>query len=343
MNRCIYLKKCEPEVTFQEVEHIIPAGIGGIKTLDHGVVSDQANLKFSALELDFMRNSIISLPRQFYGPGKRGSLSPGKASKSNIHIMYTEGNASLGYIKMGKPHQIPQIVIEPNNEIKMVFDAENGDYQKQLADFIDNLKGFNGKYVPVRRKELRIEQTIIGYFDKKWFVASRNDIDDEKMDKIIKIANSSFEIKSPPQVCSSQVQSSEVMAFNIESFNRVYAKIAFNYLASIEGADFVLRDIFDPIRDWIVNGGENTFANLIGSQDNGFLQQIPFPPDSHKILIMKVGTSLVGFVGLYGHIWETVNLCNTFDENYNLNGLVCDWRNNQEYSLIDFVANINHL
>lgn len=79
MNKCIYLKKTEPEVTFKSGEHIIPAGIGGIVKLDNGMVSDEFNTKiFSSIELDFMRNSIIALPRQFYGPGKRGALSKKK-------------------------------------------------------------------------------------------------------------------------------------------------------------------------------------------------------------------------------------------------------------------------
>lgn len=57
MCKCIYLKKMLPDVTFNKAEHIIPAGIGGIKTLPKGLVSDEANELFSKLELDFMRTT----------------------------------------------------------------------------------------------------------------------------------------------------------------------------------------------------------------------------------------------------------------------------------------------
>lgn len=65
MKYCIYLKKTEPEVTFSSEEHIFPAGIGGIQKLPLEYVSHDCNNAFSSMELDFMRNSIMSLPRQF--------------------------------------------------------------------------------------------------------------------------------------------------------------------------------------------------------------------------------------------------------------------------------------
>jgi hypothetical protein len=74
MRCCIYLKGTEPVLSFNSQEHIFPAGIGGIQMLPKGYVSDQFNNSFSKIELDFMRNSLIALPRQFYGPGKRGSI-----------------------------------------------------------------------------------------------------------------------------------------------------------------------------------------------------------------------------------------------------------------------------
>lgn len=52
--------------------------------LPKGYVSDEVNTLFSALELKLARNSPITLPRMFIGPGKRGSHNPkrrGGASK----------------------------------------------------------------------------------------------------------------------------------------------------------------------------------------------------------------------------------------------------------------------
>ena len=36
----------------------------------------------------------------------------------------------------------------------------------------------------------------------------------------------------------------------------------FNLLAFSQGAEFVLQEKFDSIRNWIVNGGENKFARF---------------------------------------------------------------------------------
>lgn len=88
MQKCIYSLKTASEANFQKQEHVIPACIGGKAKLPKGYVSDEVNEMFSKLELDFARNNLlISLNRVFFGPGKRGSLDPNKATESDIHIM----------------------------------------------------------------------------------------------------------------------------------------------------------------------------------------------------------------------------------------------------------------
>ena len=39
---CIYLGNSD-KLTYQKQEHVFPAGLGGKRMLDYGVVSDQAN------------------------------------------------------------------------------------------------------------------------------------------------------------------------------------------------------------------------------------------------------------------------------------------------------------
>lgn len=343
MGRCIYLKKSEPEVSFNSADHIIPAGIGGVKKLDYGTVSDQFNTGiFSSLELDFMRNSMISLPRQFLGPGKRGSLSLSKASKSNIHVMFKNDNksdASLGYIKLGKPHQIPQLILIGEKEVRLIFDANDGENQQQLQQFISSLQNFNGKYIVLYEKDLPAEQIIIGTYDNKWFVATRDSIDSSKVNKIIQcICSQGIEVKGTPTYCTSQVRSYQSMSFNIDYFFRVNAKIAFNFLTYCRGPDYVLKEMFDPIRSWIVQGGDNAFATLMDSSNILLFKQFPFPGDSHKIFLMKIDTKLLCLLSFYGnHFVTSICLCDDFSEMYELDGLICDWRNRQEYSLLEYL------
>ena len=116
---------------------------------------------------------------------------------------------------------------------------------------------------------------------------------------------------------------------------RVCAKIIFNYLAFAQGQNFVLRNCFDPLRDWIVNGGENKFARLTGNETN---QLVLFPEQAHKLFIVQDGKSLKGVISFYGTGFETVvNLCDDFEGIFLPDGFICDWKNRQEFRLVDYI------
>lgn len=268
MKKCIYLKKIEPEVTFKSAEHIIPTGIGGIRKLNNGMVSGQFNTEiFSSLELDFMRNSIISLPRQFLGLGKRGSLIENKATKSNIHIMSTNDkpdDVSLGYIKLAKPHQIPQLKIIGKSEIHIIFDQDDGEYTYQLEKFIEILKKFNGKYSILVESTMPKNQILLGNYENNWYLGVRDKQSIPQLEDIIsKIINKNYILSEQPQYNKSQLSCHLQQRFSTENLFRVCAKTVFNFLAFSQGSDFILNEQFNPIRNWIVNGGDNNFINLI--------------------------------------------------------------------------------
>ena len=90
---CMYLKQTEPELTFKSDEHIFPAGIGGIQKLPMEYVSHDANNAFSAMEGQVMKKSLLALPRQFFGPGKRGNITnPKKATQGAVSLMSSVTN-----------------------------------------------------------------------------------------------------------------------------------------------------------------------------------------------------------------------------------------------------------
>ncbi len=345
MKKCIYLKETEPEVTFKSGEHIIPAGIGGIRKLDNGMVSDKFNTEiFSSIELDFMRNSIIAIPRQFVGPGKRGSLSEKKASKSKVHIVSENGDfsdASLGYIKLAKPHQIPQFKIIDETEVHIIFDQSDGDYNVQLLNFIEILKKFDGKYNTIAYNKIPLNQVLLGNFKGKWYLGVHDrDINPPLEEYINKLINQSSILNEQPNFGIAQVTCNQQTSFNVENYFRVCAKIVFNFLAFSHGSDFVLQEKFDPIRQWIVNGGENKFANLIDKtrQNKQMFKYIPFPEQAHRIIIAKENNHLLGILSLYGEHFDTiVMLCDDFKEEYVIDGYICDWVNKKEYTLLEYI------
>ncbi len=349
MKKCIYLKGTEPQLMFKSGEHIIPAGLGGIMKLQTGLVSDQVNTQiFSPLELDFMRNSHISLPRQFYGPGKRGSLATEKASKSNVHIMESrdDGSRCLGYIKLGKPCSIPQFRVGLDEIVHFNFDKADGTPEIQLYNFSKSLKKFDGIYHEINDKRIPEDEYILGIDNAKWFLAKNptRQIPDllKAVGKII--GSIDDDTKVEPQFQTTQITSHQSFEINMDGFFRVCAKIVFNFLALSKGQDFVLLEEFDPIRNWILNGGENKFVQPIDKNSQlDFLVQIPFPELSHKIIIAKVKNSLIGIISFYGTNFEAIIQLtdNMVAKDFYLDGFICDWKNKKEYRFLEFINSLS--
>ena len=341
MSKCIYLKNAEKELTFTAEEHIFPAGIGGITKLKLGMVSDEFNTKiFSPIELEFMRNSPVSLPRQFLGPGKRGSLSEKKATKSNIHVLYKETNqeASLGYISLGRPYYISQIKIINQKEIHLSFNRQDGEYMQQVANFANQMKMFKNQYITILDNSLPENDILFGFFNGKWYLAKHNNSPEVLLPEFIsKIIGAIIDMEQQPQYDSSCVTCHQQVSFNINSTYRVCAKTAFNFLAHSKGKNFVLQDCFDSVREWIVKGGDNEYVQMINLSEFKMNKDMLFPRDSHWILMSKMLNSLVGMVCFYGNFLYRVRLCDKLQTNYETDGFICDWRSRKEYKLIEFI------
>lgn len=338
MRFCIYLKKTEPEVIFSSGEHIFPAGIGGIQKLPVEYVSHDCNNAFSAMELPFMRNSLIALPRQIYGPGKRGKLDRKHATKSAVSLMNgvnESGNVEFGYISLGHPYSISQIKMNVNGTCQFISDRTFGEVNKQVADFEKNLNKYSGRYQLYQDERLDSDEFLLGLHDGKWHVALSNiELESSISDFVERLLTQKPFDNQSPNYGTVQIRVQQSIQFDDRYF-RVCAKIVFNYLAFVKGQNFVLNDRFNPLRDWIVNGGENKFAVLSGEQTN---LVIPFPDKAHKILIVQYGKSIKGLISFYGNSFETlIHLCDDFEDIFQLEGFVCDWQNSREFRLNDYI------
>lgn len=70
--KCIYSLKDDSNATFNTSEHIFPKFLGGIHTLDKGLVCDEVNQMFSSYEMSFARNNpLVAISRMLYGPSGR--------------------------------------------------------------------------------------------------------------------------------------------------------------------------------------------------------------------------------------------------------------------------------
>lgn len=337
---CMYLKKTEPVVTFKSGEHIFPAGIGGIQKLPMEYVSHNANNAFSAMEGQVMKKSLLALPRQFVGPGKRGNITnPKKATQGAVSLMSGVINpktVEFGYISLGRPYSISQIKININGSCQFISDKSFGDVGQQTTDFTKNLGNYNGRYTLHEDERFSQDEFLLGVHEGKWYVGlSNKDLELEVANFVKKLVEQKPFEKHTPDYGTVQPRVHQTLEFDDRYF-RVCSKTIFNYLAFVKGRDFVLQDCFDPIRDWIVNGGENKFATLTGKETD--FSAISFPDQAHKLLITQKGNILIGHISFYGNGFETeVKLSDNFEGLFNLEGFICDWQNRQEYKLLDYL------
>jgi hypothetical protein len=102
---------------------------------------------------------------------------------------------------------------------------------------------------------------------------------------------------------------------------RVVAKISFNYLASVMGANFVLKPEFDEIRRFI-RYGEGRGAAFVQPTDVRFLQEERETPgfratEDHFVAISHLSTGpLVGHVSIFNMIHNEIVLSRTNPEKF---------------------------
>ena len=141
---CIYLRNRD-NLTYNGREHIFPAAIGGIHTLEKGCVSDQANSIFCKLEDEMIHASTVSLCRGFSGPGKRGSNLP----SGTVRILYSLDNngkvdkLSLGIMSMGKAYHIPHVSILYNSFSFSDEYTSEKELTRSFHKFLNMLSEFN--------------------------------------------------------------------------------------------------------------------------------------------------------------------------------------------------------
>lgn len=360
-NICIYTKQAHDDEEMKSGDHIMLAAIGGIKKLPKTYVSHEANNYFSKLEKHFTRDSIISLIRQFEGPGKRGNLNIKKASKSKVSIMVSQNandeskkKYSLGYLELGKPHIINQFIFDLENTSKTnittslnpIHISDDDDPQQTLLTFIEKAKKME-EYILIIDESLPESLALFGELDNKWFLAIKNNNKESLALEFVKYIQQSKTVTSNDyQKSSNQVSTQQTYSFNIDVTFRVIAKMVFNFLALEKGQEFILNSRFDSIRNWIYTGeGENNFVHLIES-DNIMKERFGsfYPERAHYIFLSQVECELVGLIGFYGATFAfSVKLTDLNPGEVLLPdvcGLICDWKNRREYTLMEYILQL---
>lgn len=356
-NLCVYYKE-NNGLRFEKQEHIFPAFIGGIKMLDQGVVSDEANELFSGIEKHVSMESLVNINRMFYGPGKRGSKNPKKSGTPKIGVMCSpEGRTSLGYIVMGKPKQIPQCFLETDtdgNKLEMAIDAEEKDYAEQrAAQFIEELKIYDvKKAICIPDSRIEKNRKILGNHKEKWFLAYNSTLDEYMVKKEVDVFIKRLKDKKFIQESSGEckvVRENPKFEFQYKmdmgKFLRFCAKIAFNVSTYINGREFILNESFDEIRKAILSGENiNKYARLLPENPLKLLNDLHYEKKYgehlHSVVCLKTKDGYSAIVSLYGFI-TCVMVKLTDDVNVHplkaQDGFFCDWENRKEYDMREFL------
>jgi hypothetical protein len=346
---CIYYNKT-PDLHYAGEEHVFPAAIGGRQTLAKGYVSDEFNKHISKLEQDFFREGLPSMPRILLGPGKRGSRSEKKATKSKVHLITNPADESvlaLGYTQLAKTYEIPHLVwntVTRESSFSASKEHSGSDASASISQFkaqCENAEQLKIKIlinpkIPPDMLLLGIERNIEENYN--CFFAKNPDNEFEiSVDKVKRIAAGiQFDKIHRTQKYLPRVH--QTMIFKPEHL-RIYGKIAFNFLAFIKGVEFVGQPAFDAIRNWIAQGGTNSFVKTDFKAANPLEGLgISMPLDAHVVYLVQDGQALFAKVFLYNTLGADILLSNQLATNYLTEGFICDWRKGEEYLLNEYVA-----
>lgn len=370
--KCIYSLKNETDATFNSSEHIFPKFLGGIHTLDKGLVCDEVNQMFSPYEMYFARNNpFVVISRMFYGP-----LGRTKHNKKNIvTFCQTQDNIiKLGYIIKGVPKIINQlhislnaffhpkdlsdesnvkiqIYLEPDETIKDV-EISNPSFLKQqyeikIENFRTDIVNKCKQYKILRNPNMSEDCIIIGVLEKTLFIGAHESVSNDILDKCVEnlcvmLANPNIfkeGKQSQPHCSSSQANFELVIECSIDDLFRIYGKIAFNCLTKLYGSKYVLQFCFDKFRKSIYLGQDIRKYVTLGSvnQKTDYYSKIfSLGKNYHIFLCLQVDNNMIGILYLYGN---SVPIIIQFTEAGILhdspipNGYICDWENHREMTL----------
>lgn len=338
---CIYLGNSK-NLTYQKQEHVFPAGLGGKRMLNRGVVSDQANELFSPMELKLMRHSLIAFERMMYGPGKRGSLNPTKAAKSAVNVgLQDDGQPILCYTAAGKPYNIPQFH-RHENEAMVSVPHDCADGEEQIKSFLKALECLGDKYTFLKSKYIPAGDFIIGFSEGTLYVATNSARPTNAcIEKEVQSFLQNFQMQEL-KYGEHHAKQSHRLGENPE-IARMYAKIAINTLALRKGYEYASHPNFSEIRKWILTGESSTeyffLPQIQADPPNDIMKMIP--QKAHWCIFVCSNGKLDAIVCLHNRYIRRFTLGELPDgKSFLLDGYICDWENEQEYTIIQFIDTI---
>jgi len=296
MSTCIYCRQISSR-RFPR-EHVVPKAFGRFHdNLTLRCVCEGCNSFFAEeLELFLTRDSVEALLRVRYGLKTASGrhrlcesrlivkvITPGDWHGARITVERNAAGTAL------RADPLPQVAFRKHGET---------DWKWFLEEDIDQPRSWE-------RYRTDTDTKIVGKPDGSVQRLS---------DKLIKMGIV-FKERGPLERVGNEVEAFAEGVLDDIIFRGV-AKIAFNFLAHLKGADFVLRPDFDPIREYIRLGKAPRRAPVIASKfpilhrDDAIYRQT----NGHIIVLDwdKAQEGIVCLVSLFNHLTYHVVLCESY-------------------------------
>jgi len=332
--KCIYCLEDKPKSYFTKAEHVIPQAFGLFEdnfTLNNGEVCDDCNQYFGDnLEIDLGRDTIEGLYRYKFGvkPAK-DFRSLGRRSRFTVVVVEGPLKGTFSYLEYSKElndvsiKSLPQVgfINRTTKEYKYFLLDEipdKDDLDEQRLDYSKDVRALGADFSEIQEvlSEAEIplkseEDWELGDGDAgKWMVEIEGSID--------------------------------------QTICRAIAKISFNYMAYLHGAEFVLQKEFHPIRFYIRRGEQAKRAYVQVRNENILMGEDKESPRLFHLVTLNWsinGEAIVSQVSLFNTFLSyTVQLSKRYrGERIDLGKGHCfNLADNKIYELTPFPRNNNY-
>lgn len=283
--KCIY---CKAEITLetQSIEHVFPAAFGCPNDWTLDCVCEKCNNALGVTIENWLANDSIEGVFRLRTLGSRSGQKV-REKRFRVRIPLDEKYGDFQGAIMEKDY-------ESNGQFKLPpqagFKDEKGEYiffSRENLTYHPNLE----KAKSLSQKQIKVlAHDKEEHADMMTFLATKGI-------KVVPDASGTFHLSDDVLEADGKMIL-EIQAEIDHDLQRAIAKIAFNYLAKIQGADYVLQDRFNQIRDFI-NGGPykelvRPFHEPILLNDSDKSRYL-----GHILIFERVGDELRGIVSLF--------------------------------------------
>ncbi len=310
MVTCIYCLRAKPVSAFRHREHVMPRCFGAFRPdnlILRKVVCDECNQYFGDdIELILGRDSMEGILRYRYG------IKPEKAPRSHKRLKFRIAAGELnGLIVIPKYSGVPG-----ETDIEPVLQVGFYHTRRQHPDYFEPEDIPTAKELKARGYDISQERTII--------LMARNEQEMELLLKALKDKGMNVhptkEMDWPEYVKAKNQTWIRGIITADQIVQRGFCKIAFNYLAYVQGREFVLHEDFNGIREYIRYGRGNSKDYFIPNQppilhhDRQFKQRgfKVKETEGHLLVLEWRNSSLAGLVSLFNQATYLIRLAGSF-------------------------------